>query len=186
MLRRDCEDAEAAAVEAPALRQIERRSEHVGIVRHHHEKRAVDLTPVRRHELEVEGLLTLPQQVGEHPPRRLGLRVPVPMILHDDGVDAERDVVQEVAVVHRCEVDTAFDGITERADALAWVPSVQPEIEGKVVPGPRRHADEGQTVLDGDRRHQCLRTVAARHPETVRSSRDCSARQVGQLDAVVE
>ncbi len=41
-------------------------------------------------------------------------------------------------------------------------------------------------MLDGDRRHQRLGSVAARHPETIRSSRDCAARQVGELDAVVE
>ena len=65
-------------------------------------------------ELEVERLLALAQHLGQQRPRRLGLGVAVALLLHDRGVDAQRHVVHEEALVDRGVVDAAFDGVGER------------------------------------------------------------------------
>ena len=99
--------------------------------------------------------------------RRLGLGVSVSLLLDDGGVGAERHVVHEEAPVHGGVVHAAFDGIGEGMEALARISAVEAEVEGEMVAGPCRHADEREIVLHRDGRHQCLRAVPAGHPEAV-------------------
>ncbi len=60
-------------------------------------------------------------------------------------------------------LDTAREGV-ERADDVV---AVEPQVERKVVPRPRRDADVGQVVLHGDLGYQRLRAVASGHADHV-------------------
>ena len=103
-----------------------------------------------------KGSVVSPSNWGSNCFRLRHLGFPVALLLDDGGVDAQRDVVDEEAVVHRRIVDPALEGIAEGVHALARVPAVQPEVEGEVVPRARRHANEGEIVLHRDGGDQCL------------------------------
>ncbi len=55
-----------------------------------------------------------------------------------------------------------------------------------MVPRAGRDADERDTALDGDRRHERLRSVAARHAEAVRAPGDGIAGELLEIESVVE
>jgi hypothetical protein len=83
--------------------------------------------------------------------------------VHESGVDAERDVVQEHAAVDAPDVD-ALLGAVERSQRIERIVGVEPDVAGEVVPRPERHADEGQVALDRDRCDRCERPVSAGDP----------------------
>ena len=122
--------------------------------------------------LEIERLGLAAQQLCGHRQTGVDLRVAVVVRLNDRGVDAQRHVVDEETVVDRSEVDAALHRIAISMHRGPGVVAVKAEIEGEVVSGTRRDADERKAVFDGDRSHQRLRAVAAGHTEAVGSSGD--------------
>ena len=96
--------------------------------------------------------------------KRLGAAPMVLAPVDEAGVDPERDVVQEEAVVDAGHVDPPFDAGEGRQGSQRIV-SVEAEVAREVVSRPERDADKGQPALDrhlGDRRE---RPVAPRDPE---------------------
>ena len=137
-------------------------------------------------ELQIERLRLAPEQLGQQRRRRRELRVAVRLLLHDVGVDAERNVVDEQPAVHRRVVDPTFDRVSKRVHRVPRIVSVQSEVEREVVASSGAHTDEGQSVLDRDCRDECLRTVTTRHAQAVRTPLDGIARELLEIEAVVE
>ena len=151
---------------------VRRGSDHVRVVRHHHQDRAVDLLAVRGRELEVEGLGLPPEHLRQQRLRGLDLGVAVRVLLHDRRVDTEGHVVHEEPIADGRVVDAPLDGVPERVHRLSRIVAVESEIECEVVPCPRADADEREVVLDGDGRDERLRSVAAGHAEAVGAAGD--------------
>ena len=123
-----------------------------------------------------------PEQVGQHVRPGLELGVAVGVGLDDLGVDAERGVVDEHAVVDAREIDAPLDAVGERVERAHDVVAVEAEVEREVVARSRRDADVGDVAPGGDRRHERLRAVAAGHPDDLRAARD---RALGELEQVI-
>ena len=133
-----------------------------------------------------KGSSVLPSSSGQQGLGRLHLGVAVAVLLDDRGVDAERHVVDEEPIVDRGVVDPPFDRVPEGVDAPAGVLTVETEVEGEVVAGAGGDADERDIVLDGDRRDEGLRAVAAGHPQAVGATGDGIAGELLEIEAVVE
>ena len=103
-------DAEQARVEPRARAGTGQARQLIRVVRDEHERRVVAEAPVRRGELEVDRLGVGAEQVGQHVRPGLELGVAVGVGLDDLGVDAERGVVDEHAVVDTREIDAPLDG----------------------------------------------------------------------------
>ena len=82
-------------------------------------------------------------------------------------VGAERDVVEEHAVVRPSDVDPPL-GSGVGVECADRVITVEPDIAGEVVPGAERDAHERQVPLDRDRRDRRERAVPAGDPELLR------------------
>jgi hypothetical protein len=84
--------------------------------------------------------------------------------VHESGVEAQRDVVEEDSTVHSGGVDPTFRAVEsrERGERVVWV---EAEIPREVVPRTERDADEGNVLLERDGRNCPQRTVSARDPE---------------------
>jgi hypothetical protein len=102
--------------------------------------------------------------------------------VHEAGVDPERDVVQEEALVGTADIDAPF-GPAERLQRDAWVVPVDPEVAGEVVARSKRDTDKGQVSFERDGGDRRQRSVTARHPERVRFGR---AREPDRVLAVAE
>ena len=136
--------------------------------------------------MEIERLLRFAKQLGQQLFRRRDLGVSVALLLDDRGIDPQRDVVHEEAIIHRRIVDTTLQGIPEGVHAVARVPTVQPEIEGEVVSCAGSHAHEGKIVLHGKRRDQGLRAIPTRHPQAVGAPGNGVSGELGEIETVVE
>ena len=91
------------------------------------------------------------------------------------GVDPERDVVQEQAVVDARPTSIRRSTPREGREGSERVVSVEAEVAREVVSRPERDADEGQVALDrhlGDRRERAV----ARPPSRARSASASRAR----------
>jgi hypothetical protein len=97
--------------------------------------------------------------------------------VHEPGIEAERDVVQEEPSVHACHVDPPLTS-GEGGEGGDGVVAIETEVAGEVVPRAERDDDERDVVLDGHLGHGCERAVAARDA-------DRPVRGACQLDRVV-
>ena len=158
------------------------RVEDVGVVRHLDDLGAGVLGPVGAGEAQVEGIGVGAEEVGQELGRGLPLRIAVLLRLDDLGVHAQRDVVDEDPVTDGGEVDATLDGIGEGVQRPDHVVAVEAEVEGEVVAGAGRDADERHVGLHGDRRHEGLGPVASRHADHIGPSVDGV---LGQLEQVV-
>ena len=131
-------------------------------------------------------MLGRPQQFGQQRPGGLGLGLAVAVLLDDRGVGTQRDVVHEEAAVDGGIVDLALDGVGEGAQRAAGIVPIEAEIEGEVVPGPRRHADERYPGRGRHRGHEGLRTVTPGHAEAVGPAGHRVLGQASQVVAAVE
>ena len=159
----DHQDAEAALIDAWPGAAAKAAVESVGVVRHQHHDRRLVLDPP---------LVDDPQTVGHAFRRALGARrveqcaqlgSPVAGVLDGIAVDAEGSVVDEDTLVDGGQVDPRLDPLGEGVQCPHDVVAAHPEVEREMVPRTGGDADERQLVLGGDRRHDRLRTVAARH-----------------------
>ncbi len=98
--------------------------------------------------------VAVPCRLHDRPHAREGL-VATPVVLapvHEAGVDAERDVVEEDAVADLADVDLSLDRIVvegrQRAERIV---AVEADVSGEVVPRSERNADEGRVGLERDR-----------------------------------
>src|SRR6185436_2581137 len=69
---------------------------------------------------------------------------PPPVVLapvHEQGIETERDVVQEEAVSRPADIDQALFAV-ERRECADRVSAVEADVPGEVVAGPERDADE--------------------------------------------
>jgi hypothetical protein len=85
---------------------------------------------------------------------------------------APREALLTNAVPEEGQVDAALHRVVVGVERGRDVGAVQPEVEGEVVAGTGRHADERDVMPPGDVRDQSLRAVAAGHPDHVRASGD--------------
>ena len=151
--RIDCEHAELAGVHRVALRNVQRRPHHVGVVGHQDQKRAVNVLAVRSVELQVEWLGLAPQEFRQLLLGGFGLRIAVTVLLHDGGVHAQRDVVHEEAITHGGVVHEALHAVAQGDHAFARVFPIEAKVQREVVAGTGADAHKGHPSLDGDRRH---------------------------------
>ncbi len=185
-LRRDGNDAERARVETTPLRDVEGGTQHVGVVRHLDEEGAVDFPDTGLGELQIERRIGATEHLRQQRLGRLLLGLAVAVLLHDRGVDPQRHVVDEESIADRGVVDSPFDRVPERLHAQPWVVAVDSEVEGEVVAGSGRDQHEREVVLDGDRRHQRLGTIAARHAQAVSPPCHCIPGQLLEIEALGE
>jgi len=125
------------------------------------------LRPVRPVEPEVERGGVGAQHAGQHVEDRADLATPVLGGLHDLRVQAHGGVVHEDPVADQGEVDPPLGRRSERVQGTHHVVSIEPEVHGQVVSGPRGHADERDVVSHGHAGHEGLRTVPAGHPNHI-------------------
>ena len=129
-----------------------------------------------------KGSASRTEQVGQHRGGRLALGVAVLGRLDDLGVDAEGHVVDEDPPVHLGQVDAPLDRGVEGVERAEDVVAVEPEVEGEVVAGAGRDADQRDVGGHRHAGHQRLRPVPARHADHVGPPVD---RALGELEQVV-
>jgi len=98
---------------------------------------------------EVERVVVVAEQVGQHAGRGAHLVVAVLVGLHDARVQAQRHVVHEHAPVHRGEIDPPLESARECVEGADDVVAVDAEVEREVVPGARGDAHEGHVEVRG-------------------------------------
>jgi hypothetical protein len=122
------------------------------------------------------------EQLCGHLQTGVDLRVAVLVRLDDRGIDPQRHVVDEEAVVDRSEVDPSLHRVAIGIHRGPGVVAVEAEIEGEVVAGARRDAHEREAVLDSNRGHQRLRAVATGHAEAIGSAGDGIASELLEVE----
>src|SRR5262245_66046898 len=102
----------------------------------------MDVSAVDRHA----GARRPAQEQRERLQTREGLVV---LAADEPGVQPERDVVQEDAVVDARDVDASL-APTERLERRDGIIAVEPEVAGEVVERAERNDDERHATLDRD------------------------------------
>ena len=102
--------------------------------------------------------------------------------MHEDGVGADRHVVQEQPTVRAADVDPPLDPV-EGGEGGDRIGPVEPEVTREVIARPERHADERNTALERHVRDGGEAAVAAGRAEDVRLR---LTRQVGAVLAGAE
>ena len=87
--------------------------------------------------------------------------------VHEPCVDAQRDVVQEQAVVRASDVDADLSPVDECVERPDRVVPVEPDVTREVVARPERDAGEREITLERRLRDDGERPVAAGHRERV-------------------
>jgi hypothetical protein len=72
------------------------------------------------------------------------------------GIEPERDVVDEDAAVHLCQVDSALPAVDERVQGTDDVVTVNAEVEREVVSRSGGHTRVREIQVRGHRRHHRL------------------------------
>ena len=163
----DGKDAKLPGVQARALSEIERRLEHVSVVRCHDEERTVDLGSIRCIELEIERLGGTAEELGQQSRRGAELGGSVTGLAHQLGIDAKRDIVEKETAIDRPVIDSTLHGVPKGPNVLARVSPIESEVEGEMVPGARGDANKGNIEFDGHCGHCRLGAVPACHAEAV-------------------
>src|SRR4026208_2227010 len=110
------------------------------------------LAPALDLERHVERLPATAERGGKHASKRDEAISRLPGGIVDEArVDAERNVVNEPAVVCAADVHAAFLA-REGGQGGEGIVGIEPEIAREVIPRPERDAHEGPVVLDGDAR----------------------------------
>ena len=77
------------------------------------------------------------------------------------GVDRETDVVHERSVTGQAVVDVDLLAVADRVECAQRVVAIEAEVEGEVVSGPHRDAEERDVAFDGHSGDEPERTVPA-------------------------
>lgn len=104
--------------------------------------------------------------------------------VHEAGVDAERDVVEEQALPGSADVDPALNPV-ERGQRCERIVTVEADVAREVVSGAEGDADERKLPRERDVGDRCQRPVAARDPDRAGRSlrRECRRVVAGLQDA---
>ena len=159
----------------PSSRVVDPRSrpradgtaEPVAVVGDEHGRRGMVRLPARTGPAHVELASVGPEHVGHGVEQCAQLCVAVALALDRLGVEPERDVVHEHAVVDLGQVHDSLAAVHERVEGADDVVAIDSEVQCEVVPGAGGNAGVGQPALGRDRRDDRLRSVAAGHRERV-------------------
>jgi hypothetical protein len=151
-------------VEPLALTDVE-QVQLVGVVRHEDDGGGDD-APVDQDPLPPSPLACEQQERPEAGQRLLSAPVLLAPV-HELGVEAERDVVQEHVPVHAAGVDPALDP-EERLERGERIVAIEPEIAREVVARPVGDADERKVALERDLGDGRQRAVATGDAEALR------------------
>ena len=111
-----------------------------------------------------------PMWVAQCSQQRAGCRERLPPAavslapVHEGGVRADRDVVQEQTLAGAADVDPTFR-TAECLERRHRITTVETEIASEVIAGPERNADERQVAFDRDLGDGRERAVAACDPD---------------------
>ena len=172
-------EVEPSVVEPLALADRE-QVERVGVVRDEDDARLDRLSVDRDADT-----VAMRDERAERP--QPGKRVAPPAVVlatvDELRVDAERDVVQEEAVVRAADVDPELVAVDERVEGRDRIVAVEPEVACEMVARPERDTGERHAALERRLGDHGERPVPAGHRQRLARRRAC---ELGEVVTVAE